>query len=101
MNTGVKYDTDKPSWTLMPWEQLEDVVRVLMHGAKKYPEADNWKRVPDARRRYRDAMHRHLIAEERLDPESGLPHLAHAICCGLFLMWFDDREDDYNMRQEA
>jgi hypothetical protein len=27
----------------------------------------------------------------KADPESGLPHLAHAVCCVLFLLWFDER----------
>jgi len=99
MEDGVKYDTGKPEWSLMPWNQLEDVVRVLMYGAAKYPEPDNWKRVPNARKRYKDAMHRHLIAVdsgEQRDRESGLPHLAHAICCGLFIMWFDDEQEANN-----
>ena len=92
---GVKYDQDKPAWSLMPWEQAEEVVRVLMYGANKYPQADNWKRVPDAKRRYIDAMHRHLIAVdqgEKLDDESGCHHMAHAICCALFYMWHDREE---------
>lgn len=55
--------------------------------------ADNWKTVPDARRRYYDAAIRHLTAwwdGERNDPESNLPHLAHAACCIIFLLWLDD-----------
>ena len=51
MEDGVKYDQDKLQWSLMPWDALEETVRVLMYGAKKYPEPDNWKRVPDAEKR--------------------------------------------------
>ncbi len=94
---GVKHDDDKPRWVLMPWKQLEDVVRVLEYGASKYPSADNWKRVPDARNRYYNAAIRHLTAHwsgERYDTESGLPHLAHAAANVLFLMWFSDERGD-------
>ena len=55
---------------------------------------DNWQLVPDATRRYTDALMRHVEAwreGERLDPESKLPHLAHAICCALFLIWFEEK----------
>lgn len=55
--------------------------------------ADNWKTLPDARRRYYDAAIRHLTAwwdGECNDPESNLPHLAHAACCIIFLLWLDD-----------
>ena len=88
---GVKYDGGKPRWSLLPMAQVEDVVRVLTYGAAKYLE-DNWKRVPSPRARYHDAAMRHLSAwaqGERDDPESGLPHLAHATCCLLFLAWFE------------
>jgi hypothetical protein len=88
---GVKYDFGKADWSLMPFDALEDVVRVLEHGAKKY-EPDNWKRVPDSKRRYKSAALRHIIAYALgriIDKESGLPHLAHAICCLLFAHWFD------------
>ena len=27
---------------------------------------------------------------EQLDPESKLPHLAHAVCCLLFILWFEE-----------
>lgn len=88
-NFGMKFDSDKTDWSLMPFAELEDVVKVLMVGAKKY-QRDNWKFVDDAERRYFNACFRHIISHrsgELLDKETGLPHLAHAICCLLFLLY--------------
>lgn len=89
--TGRKDDAAKPMWDLLPYGEVEKIVEVLTFGAKKYAP-DNWKKVPDAQRRYFAAMMRHLTAHQRgedNDPESGLSHLAHAGCCLLFLMHFD------------
>ena len=86
---GVKLDSGKARWDLLPWAALEQAVAVLTHGARKYPEPDNWRRVPDGPRRYLAATLRHLSAHargERLDAESGLPHLAHAAVDVLFLL---------------
>ena len=94
-DTGVKYDQDKTRWDLMPWDALEPVAQVLTVGAKKYAP-DNWKHVPGARWRYFGAAIRHIIAwwgGEKEDPETGLPHLAHAMCCLLFLVWHDGKGD--------
>ena len=91
VTTGVKYDNGKPQWSLLPFRALTQVVEVLTYGAKKYAP-DNWKRVPDARRRYIDAGFRHFTAYasgETHDPETGKHHLAHAICCMLYLVAFD------------
>ncbi len=91
VKSGVKYDNDKPQWSLLPFKALKEVVEVLTYGAKKYAP-DNWKRVPDARRRYIDAGFRHFTAYasgETHDPETGKHHLAHAICCLLYLVAFD------------
>ena len=33
-----------------------------------------------------------VVGSEMVDGESGLPHLAHAVGCLIFLMWFDGRE---------
>lgn len=88
MNDGRKDDAGKAPWHLIPWEALRDVALVLDFGAKKYGE-DNWRKVPDARKRYFAAAHRHLVTwwlGETHDPETGLPHLAHAACCVLFLL---------------
>lgn len=90
MITGVKFDQKKDRWDLLPISEIRKVVKVLTYGADKYPEADNWKRVPDHRNRYFAAAMRHITAwydGEALDPDTGYSHLAHAICCLLFLMW--------------
>lgn len=91
---GVKADAGKPQWSLMPWEQLKKVVDILTFGAKKYAP-DNWKKVPDGKKRYEDALYRHMTAwssGEKVDPESNETHLAHVVCNALFLMWFEDQE---------
>lgn len=85
---GRKFDSDKPDYTLVPWDALEEIVKVLDFGAKKY-ERDNWQHVDNASNRYLAAAFRHLAAVnqgEQMDPESGLSHLAHAGCCVLFLL---------------
>lgn len=94
-NQGVKYDNGKPQWSLMQWKALSKVVDVLTYGAKKY-SPDNWKKVPNARQRYIDAGFRHFAAYaggEKNDSETGMSHLAHAMCCMLFLLSFDLGED--------
>jgi len=88
---GKKYDAGKPRWDLLPLEPIKAVVDVLTFGAKKYAP-NNWKKVARPRERYYAALQRHLYAwrlGEKKDPESGLPHLAHALCCLVFLAWFE------------
>ena len=88
---GIKFDAEKDQWMLLPFDVLREVVRVLMLGAKKY-SPDNWKYVKP-KERYFDACIRHLTAwqsDEKLDKESGLSHIAHAICCLIFLLWHEN-----------
>lgn len=85
---GRKFDGGKLDWTLMPFDALEPVVRVLELGAKKYAR-DNWLHVENSTHRYTKALMRHVVAYvmgEENDPETGEPHLAHAGCCLLFLL---------------
>ena len=84
---GRKFDTGKAEYGLIPPHALNELAMVLTMGAKKY-DRDNWRHVPDAERRYFDAMERHIWAWKRgevIDPESGRNHLAHAACCLFFL----------------
>ena len=88
---GRKFDGGKLQYGLLPPLALAETVKVLTFGAEKY-EPDNWKLVPDSKRRYFDALQRHLWAfksGEQLDPESGIHHLAHAMCCLMFLYEHD------------
>lgn len=87
---GVKFDNDKPKWSLLPRGVMSQVVEVLTFGAKKY-SPDNWMHVDPAR--YYDALFRHIDAwrnGEKLDAESGKHHLAHALCCLIYMLWHDD-----------
>lgn len=89
---GQKFDGGKPMWDLLPYRQLGHIAQVLTFGAEKYG-ANSWQSIPDFDSRYFAALMRHLAAwkeGEKLDPESGIEHLAHAGCCLLFLMWHDD-----------
>jgi hypothetical protein len=90
-NHGRKFDGGKLEYGLLPPLALEEVVKVLTFGAQKY-DRDNWQKVPDSKRRYFDALQRHVWAwkrGEQFDPESGIHHLAHAMCCLMFLYEHD------------
>lgn len=88
---GIKYDTDKPRWDLLPLDIIEELVKILTHGSKKYAD-NNWKFVRPFRNRYFAAMMRHIKAWQKgevFDKESGLPTMAHVMCNVMFLLWAD------------
>ena len=88
MSKGIKHDEGKLDWTLLPFSSLQEVVRVMTHGEKKY-ERENWKLV-EPRERYLRAAFRHLISYkegEKTDNETGLSHLAHVATNMIFLLW--------------
>jgi hypothetical protein len=85
---GTKYDQDKPKFSLIPQRALEFVARVLTFGAKKYGTR-NWVNTEDLSARYTDAALRHINAYlrgEKLDPETNLPHLSHAVASLMFVI---------------
>jgi hypothetical protein len=79
--SGARFNGGKPDMSLIPLCTMEDEARVWMYGKNKYA-AWNWAKgmpwsVPLA------CLLRHLGAWQRgeeVDLESGLPHLAHAMC---------------------
>ncbi|GJE13666.1 dATP/dGTP diphosphohydrolase domain-containing protein [Methylobacterium longum] len=89
---GRKDDAGKDPWDLAPWDAFRAIVGVLAFGACKYAPR-NWEQGMAWSRLYAAAV-RHLTAwwgGERVDPETGLSHLAHAGCCVCFLIAFEIR----------
>jgi hypothetical protein len=91
---GLKFDHGKPPWHLLAWDAIKLVVLVLAFGAKKYADR-NWERGIAHSRTFAAAQrHMHAWYQEREDndPETGLHHLAHAICELMFALAFDVRK---------
>ena len=112
---GLRFNEDKLQWGLVDFEALENMVRVLEYGEKKY-DAHNWKKgLPYVA--VMESMLRHIYAflrGEDIDPESGLPHTGHIMCNAMFLDYYstyckdmDDRfidekkEDSTQTKQEG
>src|SRR3990167_4743776 len=78
---GIKADAEKPRMELLSGLWLIDVAKVLTFGAEKY-DSHNWRKGLVIGRCLGAAL-RHITADlmgEDNDPETGLPHLAHASC---------------------
>ena len=90
---GNRMNVGKPPWHLLPWDAVEEVVRVIDFGAKKY-NPRGWEEKPLSWVETCASMTRHtvrfLFGEDR-DPETGLHHMAHAACNALFLVAYSLR----------
>jgi hypothetical protein len=97
---GKKNDHGKPRYDLLPGDVLDEITQIFTGGAEKYGDR-NWERGMSWGRVFGAAM-RHMWsfwAGRTTDPESGRPHLAHAIVNLMFLLAYyirgvgtDDRE---------
>ena len=93
-----KSDAGKPHPSYVPVALIEGVMAVREYGNQKYHDPDNWKQVePD---RYHQAMLRHILAAwndpYKIDPESGLPHIAHVATNIAFLLEMKEERDAQN-----
>lgn len=95
---GIKFDKDKIRIDLIPPELIEELGKVLTHGAKKY-KPRNWEEGMSWTRIFA-ALQRHLwawLSKETMDKDSKLSHLSHAVCNLAFLIAYEKRnigEDD-------
>ena len=92
--TAAKYDSEKPRMDLLDPTAMQELAMVLTFGATKYA-ANNW-RYGLSKGRLIAAALRHLftyLGGEDKDPESGLSHVAHAMCCCMFLIGLEHRTD--------
>ena len=87
-----KFDTGKPSYSLLPVDALAELVRVYDIGAKKYGRK-NWERGMEYHRLY-DALQRHANAfwsGEDYDPVDGQHHLASVAWTALTMISYQKR----------
>lgn len=98
-NSGKKNDAEKPRMDLISPVAIEELAKVLTFGAKKYA-AHNWRN-GIVYSRLIAAMMRHVNAYnagETNDPETGLSHMAHAMCEAMFLLEFEKTRTDLDDR---
>ena len=95
---AVKDNRGKAPIDLLPSKALVAIAQVMAYGTRKY-KPHNWRLGLSWGQTYSSLM-RHLLAwndGEEIDPESGLPHLAHAGCQLMFLLEYSQTgtgEDD-------
>lgn len=100
--TGQHFDADKLRMELIPPELLYAVAKILTYGASKYAP-NNWLGGMDWSRLC-GSIERHYYAwktGEDNDPESGLPHLAHAACNIAFLLTYTERNLGHDDRRKT
>ena len=96
---GTKHDSNKPRMDLLVPEADLETAKVFTFGAEKYDDY-NWMK-GFKYSRLTAALLRHMTSfrlGEDLDPESGLPHLAHARCCLDMLIWHTINRKDLDDR---
>lgn len=96
LSEGTKFDEGKIPWDLWSADALEETAKVLAFGAKKY-EPYNWAKGIKYRRVFR-ALLGHLWdwwRGKEYDDETGLNHLAHAMCCLMFLLHYAVNDKQY------
>ena len=120
---ALRYNEDKPQWSMLDFDSFESTVRVLEYGAHKYSifedekgnkikgidisvedskklklissGRDNWKKGFNFLKLL-ESLARHLFAlmrGETHDKESGLPHIGHLICNAMFYSYHKRKED--------
>ena len=98
-NIAMRSNAGKTQWSLVDFEAIKPMVDVLMFGAKKYAP-NNWKKG----QKYTDMIDcllRHVMAiarGENIDPESGLPHIGHVLCNGMFISYMMENKPQFDDR---
>lgn len=102
MSKGKKYDTGKVRMELLSSKAITELAKVLTFGASKY-DANNWRK-GIAWTRVIGAVKRHMAAFEDgvdKDEESGLSHIAHAMCGLMFLLEFEQTHAELDDRYKG
>ncbi len=96
---GLRYNENKERWSLVDFEALKTMVKVLEFGAKKYDD-HNWKKGLKTTE-VAESLLRHLTAYlngEDNDKETGLPHTGHILCNAMFLSHMHEFKKEFDTR---
>lgn len=96
--TALKFDENKLDWSLVPWDSIEEILKVLEFGKNKYAAWNFCANGGLDHQRVLNAAFRHLIAYQKgedIDPETGLSHISHLGCNVLFLLHFINNPEKY------
>lgn len=86
---GNKFDTGKPEPSLVYYSIIKYISEVRKYGVEKYGDPEDWRHLDNAESRYLNALLRHVFEYSegnRIDPDSGLPILAHIAANVMFLI---------------
>ena len=96
---ALRYNQGKLEWSLVDFDSLEGLVKVLEYGAHKYAR-HNWKKGMPVTQ-VSESLMRHLFAflrGEDVDPESGCRHISHVMCNAMFIEYIMREKPDYDNR---
>lgn len=99
---ALRYNSGKLSWSMVDFDSLEGLVRVLEYGSKKYSKG-NWKKGMPVTQ-VTESLMRHLFAflrGEDIDPESGCRHISHVMCNAMFLEYILREKPHYDDRKST
>ena len=78
LTPGKKFDSEKPMLYLLPPKSMNEIGKVLTHGAEKYgPE--NWRKVENLQNRYTSAALRHIFAHMEGEEDALFPGACHLV----------------------
>lgn len=99
LTEGTKFDGEKPRADLLSVYSIDQLIAVLTFGAQKYDD-HNWRKGIKTSRLLAAAL-RHIFAYmggEDKDKETGLSHIAHAMCCCMFIIEQDKYRKEFDDR---
>jgi hypothetical protein len=100
-NQALRYNNGKLQWSLVDFDSLEGLVKVLEYGATKYSK-NNWKKGMPVTQ-VSESLMRHLFAflkGEDVDPESGCRHISHVMCNAMFIEYIMREKPHYDNRKD-
>lgn len=96
---GLRLNGGKLKWSLVPFDALAPMVRVLQFGSKKYAPY-NWQKGLSVVECV-ESLLRHTFAfldGEDLDPESNEEHIGHIQANILFISWLLENKPEFDDR---